>query len=450
MANTVRVNPELYSLIPPLSADEYAQLEANILQDGCRDPLIVWAEEQTLLDGHTRRTICEQHGLAYTCQAISLPDLDAAKAWMIANQLGRRNLTPEQTSYYRGGQYNLQKRQGKRTDLTSGQSDQKSQNAAEQLAQQHAVSEKTIRRDAVFAKAVDTLAEVVGPEARQAVLGRETKVTQQEVRALAKMATQHGTRAQEALAAVKEAKTPKQARQIVRDATRKTREYDEQIASIIRSTTPEDELPAEYRAVPQPPVEEQAWDAVYDAELERALRKAITSLDALHSKLIGNAPDWYTKHLPEALGRNLPMGLTLCDIWHRVESLLMDHETLHDTLYRPQTLVPMIEVSDDPRVTAEALFDRTGEAYTRAILCDLQGLFAPAPAPAPPVAPKPVQEDTLIMRVWRFVQEHQPCTNAQVRQGLEIPRNQAFNILKMLVKQGKVRKDGEQYLATTV
>jgi hypothetical protein len=31
----ITMNPELQSLIPPLTAEEYAQLEANILADGC-------------------------------------------------------------------------------------------------------------------------------------------------------------------------------------------------------------------------------------------------------------------------------------------------------------------------------------------------------------------------------------------------------------------------------
>src|SRR6516162_7749452 len=61
----------------------------------CHDALVVWQEEQTLLDGHHRHAICEQHSLDYRIQELSLPDLEAAKAWTIANQLGRRNLTPE-------------------------------------------------------------------------------------------------------------------------------------------------------------------------------------------------------------------------------------------------------------------------------------------------------------------------------------------------------------------
>jgi ParB-like chromosome segregation protein Spo0J len=81
------INQELRSLIPALTPEEYAQLEANILLDGCHDPLIVWQQEQTILDGHNRHAICEKHGLPYTTIELPLPTLEAAKAWMIDNQL---------------------------------------------------------------------------------------------------------------------------------------------------------------------------------------------------------------------------------------------------------------------------------------------------------------------------------------------------------------------------
>ena len=181
---TLTIDPTLQSLIPPLTPEEYAQLEANLRADGCRDPLIIWAEEQVLLDGHNRLQICERHGLDFSLQEISLASLDEAKAWLIANQLGRRNLTPEQMSYYRGEQYNLQKRQGKRTDITSDQSDQKSQTTAERLADQHHVSAPTIRRDGYYADGIEVLAQVLGPEVRQAILAGDIPLTREDVRTL--------------------------------------------------------------------------------------------------------------------------------------------------------------------------------------------------------------------------------------------------------------------------
>ena len=69
----ITIHLDLQSLIPPLTPEELAQLEANLRAEGCRDPLIVWQEEQILLDGHNRLDLCERHGLEYRLQAISLP-----------------------------------------------------------------------------------------------------------------------------------------------------------------------------------------------------------------------------------------------------------------------------------------------------------------------------------------------------------------------------------------
>ena len=92
----VRIDPEFSALIPPLTPEERTQLEANLVAEGCRDPLVVWREEGILLDGHNRYEICQEHKLDFATVAISLSSRDAAKAWVIRNQFGRRNLTPYQ------------------------------------------------------------------------------------------------------------------------------------------------------------------------------------------------------------------------------------------------------------------------------------------------------------------------------------------------------------------
>src|SRR5262245_21605584 len=173
----ITIHPELRSLIPALTPEEYTQLEANIRADGCHDPLMVWQEEQTLLDGHHRYEICERHGLLYTTLELSLPDLDAAKAWMIDNQLGRRNLTPDQVRYYRGKQYQLQKkvRRGSGDRRSAAARHQKPQHeafdtTAHELAVQHRVSKATIERDAAYARHIDTIADVAGHERFPAVM----------------------------------------------------------------------------------------------------------------------------------------------------------------------------------------------------------------------------------------------------------------------------------------
>ena len=183
----IQIDSEFKALIPPLSSEERGQLESNLVREGCRDPLVVWKGHNILLDGHNRYDLCTQHGIEFKTVEIDLPDRDAAHDWLINNQLGRRNLTPEAVSYLRGKRYNREKRQGKRTDLTSGQSGTKL--TADQLAHEYKVGTRTIKRDAQYAKAVDTLADVVGEEVRTDLLSRGVKLTKRDTLKLAKEAS---------------------------------------------------------------------------------------------------------------------------------------------------------------------------------------------------------------------------------------------------------------------
>ena len=182
---SVVIDPEFRALIPPLTAEEKAQLEQNILTDGCREPLTLW--DDILLDGHNRYEICTRHNLPFGTTRVVLENREAAINWIINNQLGRRNLTPEQASYLRGKRYQAEKKEiGARGVEKLDQNDPTS--TAEKLANEYKVSAPTIKRDGQFAAAVDTLAEIVGEDARQSILTRDTPFTKKDVLELAKEA----------------------------------------------------------------------------------------------------------------------------------------------------------------------------------------------------------------------------------------------------------------------
>jgi hypothetical protein len=88
----LQIDPEYKALIPPLAPEEYAQLAANIIKDGCRDPLVAWGD--IVIDGHNRHAICQAHGLPFNVVTIEFADRSHAKEWIIRNQFGRRNLPP--------------------------------------------------------------------------------------------------------------------------------------------------------------------------------------------------------------------------------------------------------------------------------------------------------------------------------------------------------------------
>jgi hypothetical protein len=89
------IDEEFAALIPPLTEEEYADLEKSILnENGCRDPIVVWDEGNKIIDGNHRFKICQKH-------EINLPKVisktfesrEQVKDWIIQNQLGKRNLT---------------------------------------------------------------------------------------------------------------------------------------------------------------------------------------------------------------------------------------------------------------------------------------------------------------------------------------------------------------------
>lgn len=90
----MQIDKEFQGLIPPLTEDEFQQLEANIIADGCRDALVTW--EGILIDGHNRYRICQENDIPFRTVSKDFPDRQTVVEWIIRNQFGRRNLTPFQ------------------------------------------------------------------------------------------------------------------------------------------------------------------------------------------------------------------------------------------------------------------------------------------------------------------------------------------------------------------
>ena len=106
----LKIDPEFQSQIPPLTDDEFKQLEENILKEGkLLSPLIVW--NNTLVDGHNRYAILQKHPEIYfSTMPLPFESRGEVLAWICKNQLGRRNLTPEQKKFLIGKQYSVEHR----------------------------------------------------------------------------------------------------------------------------------------------------------------------------------------------------------------------------------------------------------------------------------------------------------------------------------------------------
>lgn len=161
VATMLRIDPEFHAYIPALSDEERAQLEQNLMAEGCRDPLVVWGD--VLIDGHNRYEICTRLGLSFATVEKDFPDREAALDWMERNQLGRRNLSPDQRRLLLGRRYNRLKRSREDNLLQNSpkdQSDTSGESTAEKLAHEHGVSEATVKRAGKFAEEVEARPEL--------------------------------------------------------------------------------------------------------------------------------------------------------------------------------------------------------------------------------------------------------------------------------------------------
>lgn len=187
----LKIDPEFESKIPPLTEEEFRQLEENILADGVViNPIIIW--NGAIVDGHNRFHIIEKHPqIQYTTHEKSFDDRFAVIAWICKNQLGRRNLTPEQKKYLIGKQFEAEKlRQGTNNQHVQAKSEkcqvgtfQNQVDTAERIANENGIGRRSVFRAEAFSKAVD-IADEVEPGIREDLLAGEIKATEKDIREL--------------------------------------------------------------------------------------------------------------------------------------------------------------------------------------------------------------------------------------------------------------------------
>lgn len=103
----LRINPLFRDLIRPLSPEEYQQLEINLRNNGCREPITVWNDY--IIDGHNRYEICTRLGIPFNVVYVYFGSNEEAVDWICANQLGRRNISEETRKYLIGKRYEAEK-----------------------------------------------------------------------------------------------------------------------------------------------------------------------------------------------------------------------------------------------------------------------------------------------------------------------------------------------------
>ena len=170
----IEIKEEFKKLIPALTAEEFKQLEENILKDGIRDPLVLW--NGYLIDGHNRYQIAFKHGLEYKTIDKEFKDESQVKEWMINNQFGRRNLSNYQRSVLALELESVfskraKKQQGQRNDIKPTLAESKPIETRKELAKVANVSHGTLDK-------VKKIQAVATPEVKAQLSTGEVSINQ--------------------------------------------------------------------------------------------------------------------------------------------------------------------------------------------------------------------------------------------------------------------------------
>ena len=184
------IDEEFRIYLPALDKVTYEGLERKLLEQGVREPLVLWND--ILIDGYNRYKICTEHNIPFTTISLEFDSREDVLDWIIENQLERRNLSPIEVSHYRGVLFNSTKRkQGANNQYTvkseNYQSDRKQTrlNTAAEVGKRFKVSSATIARDGKVADAINAIAKV-SIEAKQKILSGEVPIDRSKLQRLSK------------------------------------------------------------------------------------------------------------------------------------------------------------------------------------------------------------------------------------------------------------------------
>lgn len=223
----LKIDPEFRDKIPAMPQEDFEGLRQDILRDGyVRDPLVVWKEENTLLDGHHRWRIIQDNanklGDKFKVDYKSFPDRWACIAWICANQLHKHNMTEMQRMKLIQEEHDArQKSHGgdrKSAEFSSGENrhliaggntaafahcETKNMKTRAEVAKEHGISPDKVRSAVEVGRGIDRAAKV-DPDFKKDVLTGLIKANKGELAAIRKLKTD-----EEVKEAIEEIKNPK-------------------------------------------------------------------------------------------------------------------------------------------------------------------------------------------------------------------------------------------------
>ena len=199
MLENIKINHEFERLIPPFLDEEFELLKKDILSAGeVYTPIFTW--NGYIVDGHHRyKILSDNREILFRVVEKSFENKYEAISWICNNQLGRRNLTPENKKYLVGKRYEAEKMahgSTKRFEANNEDSSPSGQNGHLEnseknsktrikVAKETGTSPGYVRHADDFAKGVDA-AEEVEPGIKKEILSGKFKKKDKYIAEIAK------------------------------------------------------------------------------------------------------------------------------------------------------------------------------------------------------------------------------------------------------------------------
>lgn len=186
---TLKTDPEFRRLVFPCGKEEYNALEQQILQDGCRQPVVTWYGY--IVQGFEQYEVCKAYGIAFKSKKMNFRVREEVISLICREELNTRDLPENQRRYLIGKRYNadivigahnaagtdrFKERSGR--ELSKGKNLYES-NAGltrEKLAGEYHLNQCSIIRYSFYARAIDYIASMK-PEAAPRILSGEMRTS---------------------------------------------------------------------------------------------------------------------------------------------------------------------------------------------------------------------------------------------------------------------------------
>ena len=187
------IDKEFENWLPKISMEKYEQLEKSLLEEGCRDRIIVWkkGDQKIIVDGHNRYKICSEHNIKYKLLEKEFKNSDEVLDYIFVTQFGKRRLTDKQEKYIIGRQYNKMKKPPHRPKKTLAEKggEIRPLKTSEKIAEELGYSITYVKDAGKYAENIDTIRDKVGSEPTDKILTGKNKPSVDSVKKIAKLET---------------------------------------------------------------------------------------------------------------------------------------------------------------------------------------------------------------------------------------------------------------------